>query len=315
MLNITEEWYNSLRSWHLQFFFIPTTLLTLAALLANPVLLACIFLSHSLRQETRYLLLANTLAADVLFLVLNLALVVSNALGLSMHRVLCELFTALSVTAYCCAILTVTLMVADTYVAVRWPLHYHDLLPPGRVRLILLGVWALASLYPLCLVVVMEVMKVSAHERSPVCLVLISLGFVEGENMEGVHVYFSLGATLCLALIVYCYARLYMITKTQGIWQSRYSRARVTLLAHGVLLLLYFVPGIVFTVELSLFEKDGFSLDLRVWMNTLNTCVFMLLPRVCAPYLYGLRYREISDTVLHLLHRRKRLGQVTVTMV
>ncbi|XP_020328039.1 probable G-protein coupled receptor 148 [Oncorhynchus kisutch] len=312
MANSSHQWYDSLQRWHLELFLIPASLLTLATLLANPILLACILFSRSLRQETRYLLLANTLAADMLFLSLNLVTVVCNTLGVAMLRVLCELVSAVTAAAYCCAVLTVTLKVVDTYVAVRWPLHYHDLLPPARTRKILVGVWLLAAMYPLSLVIVMEVMEDNAPQRSEVCLILISIGKMGSEMMVGVHIYFTMGAVVCTLLILYCYGRLYWVTKTQGIWQSRYSRARVTLLAHGVLLLLYFSPGLVFTVELVLYQRQEVSQDIRVWINTVNMCMLMLLPRACAPYLYGLWYRDISDTLLAVLHRRRRLSQVTV---
>ncbi|KAF7667523.1 hypothetical protein LDENG_00058390 [Lucifuga dentata] len=310
--NLTQEWIDSLQRWHLEFFFIPTTVITLSALVANPLLLTCIFLSRALRQETRYLLLANTLTADILFLILNLAIVICNAVGAEMSWLVCELLTAVTVTVYSCAVLTITLMVADTYAAVRWPLHYHDLLPPARTRRILVGVWVVAALYPFSLVIMMELEMEHSHEQVAVCLVLISLGFIKATNMTGIHIYFFVAAIVCAMLIFYCYIRLYMVTKTQGIWHCRFSRARVTLLAHGVLLLLYFAPGIIFTTELFLFQKEEISQDVRVWISTVNMCVFMLLPRALAPFLYGLRYREISDTLLQLLHWHSRLSQVTV---
>ncbi|XP_061835694.1 probable G-protein coupled receptor 148 [Nerophis lumbriciformis] len=301
--NLTQEWLASLRRWHLDFFFIPTTVVTLATMLVNPVLMACILASRALRQETRYLLVANTLAADMLFLTVNLLTAVLNAARAEVPWLLCELVTAITVTAYCCAILTVTLMVVDTYAAVRWPLRYRHLLPPARARRILLGAWLLAATYPLALVVVMEVERGNPQEKIAVCLVLVSLGIVQAKNMAGIHIYFFVAALICAVLIFYCYIRLYMVTRTQGIWQNRFSRARVTLLAHGVLLLLYFLPGFVFTLELLLFQSQDVSQDVRVWLSTVNMCVFMLLPRAFAPYLYGLRYREISDTIVQLLHR------------
>ncbi|XP_061695839.1 probable G-protein coupled receptor 148 [Syngnathoides biaculeatus] len=310
--NLTEEWVASLRKWHLELFFIPTTVVTLATMLVNPVLLACILASRALRRETRYLLVANTLAADMLFLTLNLATAVLNAAGAELPWLACELVTAVTVTAYCCAILTVTLTVADTYAAVRWPLHYRELLPPARTHRILLGVWALAATYPFTLVILMEAERGSPHDTAAVCLVLISLGFLQAKNTAGVNVYFFVAALVCATLIFYCYIRLYVETRTQGIWQNRFSRARVTVLAHGLLLLLYFSPGFVFTAELLLFQSEDVSQDVRVWVSTVNMCVFMLLPRAFAPYLYGLRYREISDTLLQLLHRRRRLSQITV---
>ncbi|KAG9343171.1 hypothetical protein JZ751_014148 [Albula glossodonta] len=310
MSNITEQWYMDLQSWHMELFLIPTTAFTALALVADPLLMASILFSRALRQETRYLLLANTLLADTIFLVLNLATLICNSLGVRMVRPLCELVTTASVTAYCCSILTITLMVGDTYVAVRWPLHYHDRLPPSRTRKILAGVWLVAAMYPVSLVIVIEVLEESIPWRQPVCLVLLSMSFMGKEMMVGMHMYFFIAAALCTSLIMYCYIRLYAITKTSGIWQSRYSRARVTMMAHGIMLLLYFGPGLIFTVELVLFHRESVGHITSLWINMVNMSVLMPLPRACAPLLYGLRYREIHDTLLLLFHRR-RLSQVT----
>ncbi|XP_035279051.1 probable G-protein coupled receptor 148 [Anguilla rostrata] len=311
MSNITAEWYEILQSWHMELFLIPTAVFTALALVANPLLLACILFSRALRQETRYLLLANTLLADTVFLAINLANLACNSLAVWMTRPLCGLVTAASVTAYCSSILTITLMAADTYAAVRWPLHYRNRLPPSRTRKILAAVWLAAAMYPVSLMIVMEVVEEGVPWRQAVCLVLLSLSSMGEEMMVGLHMYFFICAALCTALIVYCYARLYAVTKTSGIWQSRYSRARVTLLSHAVMLLLYFGPGLVFTVELVLFRRSSVSRDVSVWINTVNMSVLMPLPRACAPFLYGLRYREVYYTLLALFHRR-RLSQVTV---
>lgn len=313
LTNLTEEWVERLRGWHLEFFFIPTTVITLATLLANPVLLTCIFLSRALRQETRYLLVANTLAADMVFLIFNLFTVICNAVKAQIPWLLCEVITAITITAYSCAILTVTLMVVDTYAAVRWPLHYHDILPPARTHRILVGLWVVAAIYPFTLVILMEEERGSPHGKVAVCLAIISLGINEIKDTVGIHIYFFVGALTCALLILYFYIRLYMVTRTQGIWQSRFSRARVTLLAHGLLLLFYFAPGFVFTMELFLFHRKDISQDFRVWVNTVNMCFFMLLPRAFAPYLYGLRYRDISDSLMQLLQQHGRLCQGTVS--
>lgn len=311
IFNLTQEWIESLQRWKLDFFLIPPTVITLATVIVNSVLLTCIFLSRALRQETRYLLVANTLTADILFLILCFTTIGCNTMRLQIPWLVCELATALIVTTYSSAIFTITLMVADTYAAVRWPLRYRDILPPARTYCILLGVWVVAAVYPFTLVIMMEAERTNPHEKVQLCLVLLSLGFIQVQNMIANHVYFLVAAIICALLIFYCYIRLYMVTRTQGIWQSRFSRARVTLLAHGVLLLLYFVPGFVFSLELSMFHRKDINQDVRVWISTVNMCVFMMLPRAFAPYLYGLRYREISDTVIQLLHRDKR--QITAS--
>ncbi|KAM9323152.1 putative G-protein coupled receptor 148 [Pholidichthys leucotaenia] len=310
--NFTEEWEETLRQWHLEFFFIPTTVITLATLLANPVLLTCIFLSRALRQENRYLLVANTLTADMIFVLSNLVTVILNAVKTQLTWLVCELLTAVTVATYSCAILTVTLMVGDTYAAVRWPLRYRDIFPPARTYCILVCVWVISAIYPVTVVIQMELESRIHQEKVALCLVLISLGFIQAEKRVGVHIYLLVAALICAVLIFYCYIRLYMETRIQGIWQNRFSRARVTLLAHSTLLLLYFAPGFVFILELFLFPREDIK-DVHVWISVVNMCFFMLLPRAFAPYLYGLRYRELSDSLVLLLKRHRVPNQITVS--
>lgn len=299
--NLTQDWVEILQQSHLDYLIIPCMIFTVATLVANPVLLACIALSRALRRETRYQLVANTLVADLLYLILNFSTTICNVVRAQVPWLLCEMLTAVTITSHCCAIVTITLMVADTYAAVRWPLHYHDMLPPSRTRAIMVGVWLLSALYPFTLMFMSQKFANSSCQSVKQCLALISLGFLQLNYAAGIHIYFFVGAVICASLILYCYIRLYMVTRTQGIWQSRFSRARVTVLTHGFLLLLYFAPGFIFILELCLFNRKDISLNLRVWTNMLNLCVFMLLPRALAPYIYGLRYREISETLMHLL--------------
>lgn len=299
--NFTQDWVEILQQLHLDYLIIPSMIFTVATLVANPVLLACITLSRALRRETRYQLVANTLVADLLYLIHNLSTTICNVARAQVPWLLCELLNTITITSHCCAILTVTLMVADTYAAVRWPLRYHDMLPPSRTRAIMVGVWLLSAVYPSSLMFISQKYTDNSSQRVNQCVALISLGFLELNYTAGIHIYFIVGALICASLILYCYIRLYMVTRTQGIWQSRFSRARVTVLTHGFLLLLYFAPGFIFILELSLFQRQDISQNLRVWTNMLNLCVFMLLPRAFAPYIYGLRYREISETLMQLL--------------
>lgn len=303
LTNTSSNWFQVMQSERMNFLLIPAVLLTTMTLMINPLILFCIFCSPSLRQETRYLLLANTLLSDVLFLSFNLANISCNALDMKIHHIFCEFLMVATVTTYCSSVLTVTLMVTDTFMAVRWPLRYNEILPPTRVKKIVGVVWALAVMYPLSLLVMMAVGNQGNPENLSVCLVLIILGL---QKEYSLHIYFSVWAIFCTVLVLYCYIRLYMVTRSSGIWRSRYSRARVTLLAHSLMLLIYFAPGLVFTVELAHFELlESNHRRLAVWINTLNLAVLMVVPRACAPYLYGLRYREVYETVRLMLWKRR----------
>lgn len=288
----------------MNFLLIPAVLLTTVTLVINPLLLFCIFWSPSLRQETRYLLLANTLLSDILFLIFNITNISCNALGMEMHYIFCEFLMVATVTTYCSSVLTVTLMVIDTFMAMRWPLRYSEILPLSRVKKIVALVWVVAMVYPLSLLVVMVVRKQGKTENLKMCLVLLSLASLEEDIEVSLHIYFSVWVIVCVVLILYCYIRLYMVTRSSGIWHSRYSRARRTLLAHTMMLLIYFAPGLVFTVELAQFEELSRNVHLAVWINTINLAVLMVVPRACAPYVYGLRYREVYEMVQLMVWKR-----------
>ncbi|TSU88989.1 Transcription termination factor 4, mitochondrial [Bagarius yarrelli] len=308
--DMSQKWLMVMQNEKMNFLLIPAVLLTTITLVINPFLLFCIFSSPSLRQETRYLLLANTLLSDVLFLSFNLTNISCNALDMEIHYIFCEVLMVATVTTYCSSVLTVTLMVIDTFMAVRWPLRYNEILPLSRVKKIVAFVWVIAVTYPLSLLVVKAVRKQGNPENLKVCLVLLTLVSLEKDIEVSLHIYFSVWVIFCTVLVLYCYIRLYMVTRSSGIWRSRYSRARLTLLAHSLMLLIYFAPGLVFTVELAQFQALSKYLHLAVWINTVNLAVLMVVPRACAPYLYGLRYREVYETV-QLMLRKRRLSQIT----
>ncbi|XP_026130494.1 probable G-protein coupled receptor 148 [Carassius auratus] len=307
IVNISENWNNIMMSRHMNLFLIPTVLLTSVTLLVNPILSLCILCFPSLRQENRYLLLANILFTDMLFLTINLTMVSCNSMGLHMPHWLCKFMMASMVMAYSTSVLTITLMVVDTYVAVRWPLRYKEIFTPSRARKIIMSLWVLAAGCPISLLVMFEVVMDHYKQSLPVCLVLIAVLSLE-QRKVGVHSFLISAVSLCTVLVVYCYIHLYIITKTSGIWRGRYSRARMTLLAHTLLLMLYFVPPLVFAVELALLKRDN-SDEVGVWINLVNMCVLMLLPRCCTPYLYILRYREIYRTVQRVLWKKRPQSQ------
>ncbi|XP_030629306.1 probable G-protein coupled receptor 148 [Chanos chanos] len=310
--NKSEEWLASMKNKHTELFLIPSVVFSMVTLVTDPVLLTCIFCFRPLRRETRYLLLANTLTCDVIFTILNFTSMLFNTMRFSMLRVVCEVIMVVTVTTYCCSVITVTTMVIDTYLAVRWPLQYHNRVSPSRTRKIIAGLWVLASAYPVSLVVIGEVIFEEAPYELPLCLNIVLLGTFGSQTKVGIYLFFTISVVMCFLVILFCYVRLYMVTRSSGIWQSRFSRARATLSAHGIMLVLYFSPGLVFTVELALYEHDALREELALWLNLVNVSVLMLLPRVFAPYLYGLRYREIYNTLHLLLWRRCQLHQVSV---
>ncbi|KAM4694375.1 putative G-protein coupled receptor 148 [Discoglossus pictus] len=299
--NDTEEGSNSCDSQTssgLWIFLIPSGVCSFVTLLMNPLILFTILMKDKLRKETRYLLLANVMISDLIFLMFNTVISTCNIIHWTLHRLICFTFIVFTFASYSSCVLTFTVMVIDTYIAIGFPLHYYSLLSLPRTRKVLVAIWIFSSLFPLSVFLLTETLDLNAMETQDRCL-LLYYGPEEKKNALVTIVctcalFFLM---LCSILIIYCYIKLYKMTKQSGIWVDRFSRAKVTLITHSILLCLYIIPAFVLTAEIIMFKNNVISLDARIWMSASNTGVIMMMPRALTPLLYGLRYREISATL------------------
>ncbi|KAM9316455.1 putative G-protein coupled receptor 148 [Gastrophryne carolinensis] len=290
----------------LRMFFIPATICSLVALLANPMILITILKKDKLRTETRYILLANVMISDLIFLLFNLLVSACNIIRWYVHRLLCFTMIICMVSAYASCVLTFTFMVIDTYIAICFPLHYYSLLSVQRTRKILLAIWIFSFIFPLLVLVLSESFEANEQDTLNICLMFYYGPNVEKNNLVtavcSLAIFFLI---LCSVMITYFYIRLYRMTRQSEIWVSKFSRARITLLTHSTLLCLYIVPAFILTAEIMLFKNSVVEMEARMWISAANSGLIMLMPRAMAPLLYGLRYREISTTLKLWLSRNK----------
>ncbi|XP_040285866.1 probable G-protein coupled receptor 148 [Bufo bufo] len=287
-------------------FLIPAAIFSIVTLLANPMILVSILLKDTLRNETRYILLANVMVSDLIFILFNSIISMSNAIRWYMHRVLCFSLISFTVAAYSSCVLTFTIMVVDTYVAICFPLHYYSILSMKRTRKILLAIWIFSALFPLIVSLASETFDYNLLEKQNVCLML----YYGSDERNNILVTVVCALTICFlmfcsVMITYFYIKLYAITRKSGIWVSRFSRARITLLTHFILLGLYIVPAFILTAEVMLFKNSVIGIDTRIWMSACNNGLVMMMPRALSPLLYGLRYREIYATLKHWFSRNR----------
>ncbi|XP_040204911.1 probable G-protein coupled receptor 148 [Rana temporaria] len=278
----------------MRMFLIPVVVCSIVTLLVNPLVLVTILMKDKLRKETRYNLLANVMISDLIFLIFNSLISTCNAIRWYIHRILCFTMTVFSFAAYTSCVLTFTVMVIDTYIAICFPLHYHSLLSVQRTRKILSAIWIFSVVFPIAVFVLSESFNTDVHERQNVCL-LLYYGPQDNRNNRVTIVcsFAIIFLMICSVMITYFYVRLYTMTRHSGIWASRFSRARITLLTHSILLCLYIIPAFILTTEVIMFKNNVIGMDVRLWISASNSCVIMLMPRALSPLLYGLRYREI----------------------
>ncbi|XP_055502073.1 probable G-protein coupled receptor 148 [Leucoraja erinacea] len=308
---IIQAWVNALGQTKTNILMVPLMICLLASLLATPVVLMAIFSNNSLRQETRYLLLANTLVNDLIYSVLNTFIDILNAAGVGMPRVVCETLLYVLTVAYCNGILTVTAMVVDTYVAVGWPLHYPSLLSQSRTLKVILCIWIVSAVAPSVIYFLTLATQQNPLSTLSICILPIIFLF-SVLRLPLLKIYYSFTVIyflICLVLISTSYIMLYYKTKTSGIWSGN-SRARQTFVIHSMLLFFYLFPLLVLVAGGALQELDLISYATGLWINMSMANMLMMLPKAVSPYVYALRYREVTKTIqsLSLLRHIRRVN-------
>ncbi|NXO69964.1 GP148 protein, partial [Phainopepla nitens] len=277
-----------------------------------PTILFVIFSQFKIRQETRYMLLGNVLLSDLIYLLFYTLSAALNAAYLHLPKEVCVFLLFLLTVAYCGGMFTALAMVLDTYIAILFPLRYVAILPPSRTKKIIVLLWMCSGAFPGVFFLVLWTTRSFVPCVLETCSVpLILLIILTGT--DAVKLCFWLSATviiLCLSVIFCCYAILYFKTKHSGIWESICSRASVTFLMHNTVLFFYFFPLLTLFVESFLRVNVFIKLQRGIFISLTVCNVLMILPKVLFPFLYGLRYREISASLKSIV-RRKQLHLVS----
>ncbi|XP_027710499.1 probable G-protein coupled receptor 148 [Vombatus ursinus] len=301
------DWAPLLQFMGMRFFFIPPLICLLVAAAVIPFILFAIFSNFRARQEPRYLILGSAMLYNLLYLFFYTLLTVLNVADLRLPRNACVLLLFLISQTYCGSLLTAVAMVLDTYVAILWPLHYASIVTLLRTKKLILSIWVFAGLFPAILFFILWATQEPTLCPVEVCsLPVILVMTLQGDNtVKFCYVLSVASLFLCLFLITFCYFRLYVKTHQLGIWRGVTSRASITFLMHHTVLFLHFCPLLAHVVETLLYSNHHISLQTGIWLSVIICNILVVLPKALSPYLYGLRYREITKS-LRLLCGRKQ---------
>ncbi|XP_053316402.1 probable G-protein coupled receptor 148 [Spea bombifrons] len=310
-----KEWIIYPSYVEMKMFLIPTLVCFGIAICATPFILFAIFSNVSIRQETRFLLLGNALVCDLIYLIFYTITTICNVMSLKIPKHVCVLCLFLLAVTYSGGVLTAAAMVADTYLAVLWPLHYVSLLPAQRAKKLLMLLWLSSFFFP-------AIVFLSLHftqSPGPCPLEFCSLPLILVKTLHGddalklCYILFVTIFLICFTLILCCYVVLCYKTRETGIWKGVSSRASITFLMHHVILFFYFSPLLILLAESLLYMGHNIGLRTGLWV-TMTTCnVLIVLPKAASPCLYGLRYREIYKS-LRLFFRLKKHRLVAPVM-
>ncbi|CAL8281677.1 unnamed protein product [Lota lota] len=273
----------------------------LAVSFVVPVIVGNILNRPQMCQETRYILLANVLLSDLLFVTVCMLSTCLNAAGVLMSEWACATQLFLLAALYSSGILSTMAMVLDTLLAVLVPLRYFTLWPVSRTRRAIAGIWAVSMLLPAGFVGVFT-WRLSGpchlHFCSVPLLLVLTVSYSPPMQMA---MLLSVAAVLLILLLVFSgYVAVCCRTCKAGVWKGeRSSRAKGTFLIHYLHLFLSFCPMLVLATKLLLYSYYGVQ-DLRtdLWVSLVMCNVLLVLPKALGPYLYGFRYRDLRKALL-----------------
>lgn len=309
-----HEWHGFIPPCHMKVLQMCPILAFLAILLTTPVLLVRIMSRVDLRQQTRFLLLANLLFSDLLFVCMNILSACINLAGVLMTEWPCAVLLFLSAVLYSSGVLSITAMVLDTCFAVLSPLRYLAVWPVSRTYGAVAAVWAVSVFIPAAAIG----MFLWYHSTGPCTLQICSLPLLmvlSVSHFRPLHVSMLLTVTsilFILLLVLSGYLILYFCTRSSGVWKGQASsRAKGTFFIHYLHLFLAFCPLLVLMIELMLcYNSETLDLRANLWMSLVVCNILLILPKALAPYLYGLRYRELC-CVLFQFFRLNRPRTIT----
>ncbi|XP_053567503.1 probable G-protein coupled receptor 148 [Bombina bombina] len=296
---ILREWIIYPSYSEMKMFMVPTVLCFAVALFVTPSILFAILSNFSIRQETRFLLLANALLCDLVYLLFCTILSTLNVVNLTISKHLCVLLLFVLAVTYSGAVLTAAAMVIDTYIAVLWPLHYLSILTRSRTKKVIILLWFSSFFFPaivfLALYFTQKPGPCPLEQCSLPAILVITLH--GDDSLKLCYILFVTIFLLCFSLILCCYIVLWYKTRETGIWKSVSSRASITFLMHHTILFFYFSPLLLLLAESLLYISKVIGLRTGLWVSMTICNVLIVLPKAASPCLYGLRYREIYNSL------------------
>ncbi|KAG9278294.1 putative G-protein coupled receptor 148 [Astyanax mexicanus] len=297
-----QDWHVFLPPPHMRALQVCPILGFVAVFLTTPIILFRIMSRAHLRQQTRYLLLANALLSDLIFVVFYMLITCLNAASVLMSDLACGAFLFLMGVLYSAGVFSATAIVVDTSLAILAPLRYATLWPTSRTYGVIVATWVVSVFFPAASVALFLWYHATGPCTQLICsLPLLLVLTVSHSRPLQVCMLLTVTAILVILLLVVAgYVALYCHSSKSGVWRrEKSSRAKGTFLIHYLHLFLSVCPILLLVIELLLYcNSTGLNPSADLWISLVMCNVLLVLPKGLAPFLYGLRYRDLRGPLL-----------------
>ncbi|XP_026780305.3 odorant receptor 131-2-like [Pangasianodon hypophthalmus] len=248
------------------------------------------------REETRYILFAQTLFVDTAFILLSDLLSVGTYFQYAMHMGICTLGYVIQSFFSCCTPLTLVAMCLERYVAICMPLRYADI-STSRTRLYgLFIIWSISSIIPVFNCIgYWAAAPPAALFSYAVCNAEIML--VEEWQAHGRAAIYVILFIFMVVIIVFTYIKIMIAARAASSEKKKSTNKSLrTVLLHGIQLFLCIMQLFNPYIEMAYWKVEEMTLRNIKYSNLI---VFLFVPRSLSPLIYGLRDEKFFHVLRH----------------
>ncbi|XP_036412872.1 odorant receptor 131-2-like [Colossoma macropomum] len=248
------------------------------------------------REDTRYILFAQTLFVDSTLLILSDMLMVGTAYQYHIHMIPCMIVLSVATIFTVCTPLTLVAMCLERYVAICMPLRHADISTRRNRFFGFLIIWGISSIVPLItLIAYLFVVPPGALFSYTVC----NAEFMMGEEWQA-H---TRGTVLQLIflfmifIIVFTYIKIMIAARAASSENKKStSKSLRTVLLHAFQLFLCIVQFSIPYIEMAFWNIDIITFNNIRYSNLI---LFVIAPRCLSPLIYGLRDEKFFLALRH----------------
>ncbi|XP_037402386.1 odorant receptor 131-2-like [Pygocentrus nattereri] len=248
------------------------------------------------REDTRYILFAQTLLVDSVLMVMSDAMLIWNNYMYRIHMIPCIIICTVVTAFTICTPLTLVAMCLERYVAICMPLRHADI-STSRTRFLgLLIIWGISSVVPLfTLVAYLSVVPPGSLFSYDVCSVELMLG-QEWQAQIRVTI-LQLLFLLMIIIIVFTYIKIMTAARAASSDNKKSTNKSLrTVILHAFQLFLCIMQFLSPYIEMVFLKID---VSVYGHLRYADFVIFIIAPRCLSPLIYGLRDEKFFHALKH----------------
>ncbi|XP_018425205.1 PREDICTED: olfactory receptor 51E1-like [Nanorana parkeri] len=253
------------------------------------VLLMVYFTTPHVRENARYILFAHMLINDTIHLSLALFLCVGIAFYLYIPVPVCYVLVTCATATFRITPYNLAFMALERYVAICFPLRHIMLCTAQRTYFAIAAMWFVGLVPNMAdLIVLISSVEKKYFSQNLLCQQQSLIVLPAQSTIQSSNILVSL--ILVSLVILFTYIKVMLIARKTGSGKSSASKAGRTVILHAVQLFLCLL-------SLTSSFSELYRGDYFLFVIMFNFLLFMCLPRLLSPLIYGIRDEVFSKSI------------------